>query len=94
MGQTRHNKAGYSSTSMHSFSAMNFTALGDNTLSLGFSPIASNSPRYGLHQLIRTFTLTPAASANSYFDIAFILSLSSYIFIFLFLLLSSFLLTD
>ena len=66
--------AGYS-TSMQNFSAMNFTILGGNTLSFGFSPIASNSFLYGRHQFISTFTLTPAASANCCFDIAFISSI-------------------
>ena len=62
----------HSSTSMQNFSAMVLTMAGGNTLSLGFSPIFSNSLRNGLHQFINTFTLTPAASASCCFDIAFI----------------------
>ena len=51
--------AGYS-TSMQNLSAMNFTMIGGSTRSLGFSPMVSNFFRYGRHQLISTFTLTPA----------------------------------
>ena len=61
---------------MQNFSAMNFTILGGSTLSFGFSPIASNSFLYGRHQLISTFTLTPAASASCCFDFHIIYKLN------------------
>ena len=57
---------------MSYWSAMNLTTLGGSTRMRGFRPKAVSSVMWGLNQFTNVPTLTPANSANSLFDFAFI----------------------